>query len=183
VNAVGIDRPGIVSEISKFITDANGNVGESRALKLGEHFTLMLLCSVPASNEESIKKLFNEVKGLTITTFNTRDPASLEVTPKIGYEGHLKLSGADNPGITHKVTSLLAKHGFNIANLKTSDEDAPFGGTKLFLLEGIVNVPEPLAAGFDITTIRKELEDLGDSLNCDISLEECAEEEFGYSVF
>ena len=105
----------------------------------------------------------------------------LRIKPK--DEGRLTLSGADNPGITHKVTSLLAKHGFNIANLKTSDEDAPFGGTTLFLLEGIVNVPEPLAAGFDIEAIRNELVELGESLNCDISLEEYADEEFGYSVF
>ena len=84
VNAVGLDRPGIVSEMTKVVTDADGNVGESRALRLGEHFTLMMLCSVPGTNEEKIQKMFGELEDLHITTFKTRDPASLEVTPKIG---------------------------------------------------------------------------------------------------
>lgn len=72
----------------------------------------------------------------------------------------------------YKVTSLLAKHGLNISHLKTSDEDAPFGGTTLFLMEGIVTMPEEQAAGFDVDKVRKELTILGDSLNCDVTLED-----------
>jgi glycine cleavage system transcriptional repressor len=184
VNAVGLDRPGIVSDMTKVVTDANGSVGESRALKLGDHFTLMMLCSVPGSNEEKFRQVLDRVKDLHVTTFKTRDPETLELSQKVGYEGHFKLSGADHPGIAYKVTSLMAKHGLNISNLKTSDEDAPYGGTRLFQMEGIVTVPEGLSAGFNIDAIRDELVDLGDSLNCDVSLEDfTAEEEFGYSMF
>lgn len=46
--------------------------------------------------------------------------------------GHFKLSGADNPGIVHKLTSVLAKNSLTIGNMKTSQEDAPFGGSQLF---------------------------------------------------
>jgi len=184
VNAVGLDRPGIVSDLTKFVTDASGNVGESRALKLGDHFTLMMLCSVPGSNEEKLRRAFDNAKDLHVTTFKTRDPKTIEVAQKVGYEGYFKLSGADNPGIAFKVTSLLAKHGLNISHLKTTDEEAPFGGTTLFLMEGIVNVPEALSAGFNIDKIRSELVELGDSLNCDVSLEDySADEEFVESLF
>jgi len=97
-------------------------------------------------------------------------------------EGHFVLSGADHPGITHKVTALLAKHRFNIERLRTSDQEAPYGGTTLFHVEGIVNVLEPMPANFNIEAIRDELAELGDSLNCDISLEDVADDELGYTV-
>ena len=46
--------------------------------------------------------------------------------------GKFKLSGADNPGIVHKLTSVLARNSLTIGSMKTSNEEAPFGGTELF---------------------------------------------------
>ena len=46
--------------------------------------------------------------------------------------GHFKLSGADNPGIVHKLTSVLVRNSLTIGNMKTSNMEAPFGGTELF---------------------------------------------------
>ena len=46
--------------------------------------------------------------------------------------GQFKLSGADHPGIVHKLTSTLANNGLTIGSMKTSHEEAPFGGTELF---------------------------------------------------
>lgn len=177
VNAVGLDRPGIVSDMTKLVTDANGSVGESRALKLGDHFTLMMLCNVPGENEERLREVFDQLRDLHITTFKTRDPSVLELHQKVGYEGHFKLSGADNPGIMYKVTSLLAKYGLNISQLKTADEDAPFGGTTLFLMEGIVSLSKDQMVGFNADQVRQELVSLGDSLNCDVTLEDVKSDE------
>ena len=84
MNAVGLDRPGIVSDLTKFVTDASGNVGESRALQLGDHFTLMMLCSVPGSNEEKLRRAFDNAKDLHVTTFKTRDPKTIGVAQKVG---------------------------------------------------------------------------------------------------
>jgi len=210
VNAVGLDRPGIVSDMTKLVTDANGSVGESRALKLGDHFTLMMLCNVPGENEERLRQVFDQLRDLHITTFKTRDPSVLELHQKVGCkffflsaphfywneyeilisplsllfslclfldEGHFKLSGADNPGIMYKVTSLLAKYGLNISQLKTADEDAPFGGTTLFLMEGIVSLSKDQMVGFNADQVRQELVSLGDSLNCDVTLEDVKSDE------
>ena len=46
--------------------------------------------------------------------------------------GKFKLSGADNPGIMHKFTSVLARNNLTIGKMTTSHEEAPFGGTELF---------------------------------------------------
>ena len=82
------------------------------------------------------------------------------------------MKGADNPGIDHKVTDVLARHGLNVDRMDTSDSMAPHGGTTLFQMRAIVQAYEPLAHGFpaDLTKCKEELEDLGDNMNCDIRL-------------
>lgn len=84
--------------------------------------------------------------------------------------GKFSLEGADNAGIVHKVTSILAQNGLSIERMETSDDLAPHGGTTLFRMAGIAHAYEPVAAGFDVEKTKAELEALGDDLNCDIAL-------------
>jgi glycine cleavage system transcriptional repressor len=84
------------------------------------------------------------------------------------------LEGADNPGIVHKVTSILSRNGLSIDKMETSDELAPQGSAVLFKMVGVVNAYQPLMAGFDIEKVKSELSDLGDGMNCDISMEDLA---------
>lgn len=93
------------------------------------------------------------------------------------------MEGADHPGIVHKVTSILAKHGLSIDTMETSDDIAPHGGTTLFRMHGIANAAEPLASGFDVKKIKDELQELGDSLNCDVSLEDVEDESYQGSFY
>ena len=86
--------------------------------------------------------------------------------------GRFKLSGADNPGIVHKLTSVLAHHSLTIGNMKTEHESCPFGGTELFTMEGRALGYEPLASGFELEKVRNELVELGESLNCDIEFDD-----------
>ena len=90
--------------------------------------------------------------------------------------GAFHVSGADHPGIVHKVTSLLAKHNMNIERLQTEEEIAPHGGTTLFVMEGVANALEALPKAFDPDVVRDELEELGDSLNCDITVQDKIDE-------
>ena len=55
--------------------------------------------------------------------------------------------------------------------METSDDDAPFGGTSLFRMECIATALAPLGNGFNVERIKDELEDLGNMMNCDITLE------------
>jgi glycine cleavage system transcriptional repressor len=83
--------------------------------------------------------------------------------------GFLNLEGADHPGIVHKITTALAKHGLSIDKMETDQEIAPYGAAMLFKMRGVATASAPLASGFDISKIKRELEALGDSLNCDVS--------------
>lgn len=84
--------------------------------------------------------------------------------------GHFTLEGADNPGIVHNVTSILARNGLSIEKLETSDDIAPHGGTTLFRMQGVAHAYEPLTARFSVDRVREELEAMADHLNCDIEL-------------
>ena len=97
--------------------------------------------------------------------------------------GWFTLSGADNPGIVHELTSLLARHNLSIDQMRTSQEEAPFGGATLFSVEGVANAAEPLASHFDPEQIGIEISDLGNRLNCDVDLEEISREGTGGSPF
>mmetsp|Transcript_5943 Transcript_5943/g.14079 ORF Transcript_5943/g.14079 Transcript_5943/m.14079 type:complete len:206 (-) Transcript_5943:158-775(-) len=174
INAVGSDRTGIVSDMTKHVTDAGGNVGESQAAKLGKHFSLMMIVTVPEEQVSKLKDQLDNMDDLNAAVFETSldDSAASTVNPAIAYSGAFTLEGADNPGIVHKVTSILSNNGLSIDKMETSDYIAPHGGSVLFSMVGITHAYEPLTAGFDVDKIKSELADLGDDLNCDISMED-----------
>ena len=169
---------GIVSDMTKEVIDVGGNVGESQAARLGKHFSLMMLVEVPNDQVDALQQKLSAMTDLTATACLTDgDKSSVSEVPSqptIGYRGQLTLEGADNPGIVYKVTKILASNGLNIDKMETSDELAVGGSTVLFKMKGVAHAYEPLASGFDVGKIKEELMDLGDSLNCDISLEDMA---------
>ena len=80
VNAVGMDRPGIVSDITHQVTKAGGNIGSSQSSKLGSHFGLMMLVSVPQEQSQSLQRtLANMDNGMTTSCFLTTNPDSISV--------------------------------------------------------------------------------------------------------
>ena len=172
VNAVGKDRLGIVSEISKHVTDIGGNVGESQATKLGKHFSMMMIIDIPADQKETLEQQLQTMQGMNTTVFETEADSASDYTPQIAYSGYFELEGANYPGIVHKVTTFLAQNGLSVDRLETSDEIAPHGGTLLFKMKGVATALEPLAAGFDVEQIKSNLVRLGDDLNCDLSMKD-----------
>jgi glycine cleavage system transcriptional repressor len=73
----------------------------------------------------------------------------------------------DQPGIVHKVTHFLKEQRINIEELETSLTSAPFMGTPVFTMEILMSVPKSVP----VKALRRALEELGDSLNCDIDLD------------
>mmetsp|Transcript_10583 Transcript_10583/g.14990 ORF Transcript_10583/g.14990 Transcript_10583/m.14990 type:complete len:239 (-) Transcript_10583:254-970(-) len=173
VNALGVDRLGIVSDMTKIVTDVGGSVGDSQASRLGAHFSITMQISIPDTALDQVKTLFeSQIADMTTNIIEVADPDATPIVPHIGYKGRFFLEGADQPGHVHKVTSLLTKHGLSIDSMETSEEDAPFGGTTLYHIDGTVSAYEPLAKGFNADTIRDNLESLGDDLNCEVGLED-----------
>ena len=72
-----------------------------------------------------------------------------------------------SPGIVHKITSYLHEQGVNVEELETHLESAPFMGTPVFTMEIVMLVPKSAS----VKALRRALEELGDTLNCDVDLD------------
>jgi len=179
---VGSDRLGIVSDMTKYVTDVRGNVGDSQAARLGSNFSLMMLVEIPESQIEVLKESLKNMQDMNATIHEATVDAAAR-TPQIAYSGKFKLSGADHPGIVNKVTTILTQNGLSIDKMETSESIAPYGGTMLFKMRGIATAAAPLAANFDIQKVKTELSDLGDSMNCDIALVDVADDEYQGSFY
>lgn len=158
--------------MTKVVTEAGGNVTESQATTLGSYFSLTMAVTIPTNNSSDLKDALQNMNGLKTHYLEADDQVALPPRTRIAYSGRFTLEGADNPGLVHKVTALLVENGLSVDALETSWEEAAFGGTTLFSIDGIVTAHEPLAKNFDTEKIRAALVKLGDSINCDVTLED-----------
>jgi glycine cleavage system transcriptional repressor len=202
IHASGIDRVGMVSDISGQVIQNGGNVADSAASKLGQYFSLMMLVDLPDHKTDDLKRSLSAMPDISAAVFEAKETSDFvprvacayktagEVDPAHDHlfshpllsasalvcflidSGYFTLEGADNPGIVHTLTSALAAHGLSIERMETDQESAPMGGTTLFRMRGVCHAFEPLPKSFDAHAIRAELEALGDSLNCEVTMED-----------
>lgn len=70
INAAGLDRLGIVSDVTGLVIQHGGNVGESVAARLGSsYFSLMMLVTVPAAARDALQQQVLAVPGLSAAVF------------------------------------------------------------------------------------------------------------------
>ena len=163
ISALGPDKPGIVSKLSKVITDSKSNISESRMVKLGGDFTMMILASVSEKNMDSLVQNLNEITELTIEIHET----NLGDDEVERGEASIVLSGTDNEGLVYSLTEKLAEHNINIIEMNTGVVNAPMSGATLFLLNALVSYNKN-----QLENIKKELIKLSDELDIDIVVED-----------
>ena len=159
ISAFGPDKPGIVSHLSGVITNHGGNVEESRMIRLGADFAMMVLVSVPEDWAESLSVALNGIHELSITTRQTTPGEDTTSHPNC----QLQLSGADNEGLVHAVTEKLAELDINIEEMETETENAPVSGTILFTMNAKVSHPQ-----LDTNRLEHDMNILGDKLGVEI---------------
>lgn len=164
ITLMGPDRPGLVAEISQWVTENGGNWLESRLLNLGDQFAGALRIEIEPSAEglliEKLRSL--ESKGLTINWVEDKS-TSPKATRRITQ---LTLSGQDQPGVVHRVFSILGRYKINVEELKTGTRGAPWSGHVLFEAEARLAVP----ADTDIANVRRDLEALSHDLLVEIEI-------------
>ncbi|HUF32741.1 MAG TPA: ACT domain-containing protein [Acidimicrobiales bacterium] len=120
VTAFGVDRPGIVATVTGVLVEHGGNLEDTAMTILGGHFAMMLVVEVP--DEEGADALEAALVdavaplGLTVVVRPIDDAGSARAT---GSPWAVSVYGADQPGIVHRVTQLLADRGANVADLST----------------------------------------------------------------
>ncbi|MFN0117406.1 MAG: glycine cleavage system protein R [Elusimicrobiota bacterium] len=120
--AFGPDKPGIVAEITKFLFEEECNLEDSSMMRLGSEFGIFMIFTGPkkilnTKNKERIKKIeFHFRFNIGIKEISKKEAKS----NKIKTNSYIvKVTGPDTAGIVFKITSILAKFGFNISDLST----------------------------------------------------------------
>jgi glycine cleavage system transcriptional repressor len=165
VTAVGPDRPGIASEFAGHVHSAGANLADSRMINLRGQFALIMLIEGAPPVVDAVRNRLREAApkmGMTIEF-----SGATKTSPREGVPFRLKTYSMDQPGIVHKITSYLHEQSINVEELETHLESAPFMGTPVFTMEIVMLVPKTAS----VKTLRRALEELGDTLNCDVDLD------------
>jgi glycine cleavage system transcriptional repressor len=166
ITAVGPDRPGLVGKLTAPLYEASANLADSRMVNLRGQFAVILLAEVPDGSLERVRGQLREVADQLGLTLSFTDKATRGETTAVGVPLRLRTFAMDQPGLVHRVTDLLQRHGVNVEELTTRSTPRAQTGAPLFSMELRITVPSALP----IRTLRAELERLCDELNCDLEL-------------
>jgi glycine cleavage system transcriptional repressor len=175
LTAIGVDRAGLVDEVSRYIFDRGGNIEDSRMVNLRGQFAIMLLVS---GDEATIGKLRHEQVRLAETSGLQVDVRPSPEAPPAGGAAaagskrseaipfRFIATAVDRAGIVHRISHLLRELNVNIESLETRLTAAPYTGAPVFEMESVLAIPRatPLAQ------VRQRLGAMCDELNMDWEL-------------
>jgi glycine cleavage system transcriptional repressor len=166
LSGFGLDRPGIVAQVSKLLLDLGANLEDTAMTRLNGQFAMLVMFS-------------DGTQPLTQTTVET---AMTQIVPAVGLpplhlfvsevDEHalllqadpperylIRVSGADRPGIVYSVTRHLAELGVNIVDLSSRRLCGSERAIYLLLLE--VTLPPNLTGSQLESTVRQLQAQLG----------------------
>lgn len=166
LTAVGVDRPGLVGELTRQFHEHGVSVADSRMVNLRGLFAWLSLVEGDTDALAVVREALPRTAASLGLSLSMHDHEA--APPRAGSVPYkLRTYSMDRPGIVHKLSSTLAKHGVNIESLDTRAESAPFDGTPLFTFEARLSVPATLS----LSMLRDDVRAAADELNCDFDLE------------
>jgi glycine cleavage system transcriptional repressor len=171
LSAIGPDRPGLVAEVTSYLTSRGCNLEDSRMAVLGAEFGMLILVS---GEPDAIERVAADVKqlekttGLQLVTRRTRSPEEHRRATVIPYV--VNAEALDHEGIVRAVATALHELGTNIVSLETSAYNAPVTGSPLFRLEALVDVPREMSPA----TLRDAMAKVAERENIDVEVRSVA---------
>lgn len=170
INAIGPDQPGLVEKLTAAVRDAGANLADSRMVKLGGQFAMIVMAQGEA---EVMTKLRDALASpQTVQPMTVHCVMDDEATPaaSAGLPYELYTYSMDQPGIVHRFSGLMHRHGINIEELSTQLNYAPVSATPLFTMRMRIVIP----ASMPLAELRDELDALAGQMNCDCELQPLA---------
>ena len=161
------DRVGIVYEISKAISELNGNIADVRQSVLCGYFTMILLASFPAKvTERSIERKLAEVDAHSETAIQAmvKRMDSSELPGPVSAPENvyvLTASGKDKIGFVATVALFCVHHQINILDLSTTVADGAY----------IMILMVDLSQCESISAVRKDLQVFGQQAGLTVVLQ------------
>ena len=132
ISIMSRDRVGIVYEVSKAISELQGNIADVRQSVLCGYFTMILLASFPPEiTQRAIQRKLAEVDAHSETAIDAMvekveasQPAAVTPYPENVYV--LTATGSDQIGFVATLTSFCVQHHINILDLSTTVSDGAY---------------------------------------------------------
>jgi glycine cleavage system regulatory protein len=166
INAAGPDRVGYVHALASAMTNTGGNLIESKMMRLGGDFTVMLLMSCPPEKKRAITKALPKVEGMNITVRETTPweesghaAGRPEAVRAERFRANLLVTGPDQPGMLEAISGVCSKHKIDIKELSCKQFPVwlPDGNKQdNFHMRGYVRAFETV----DVKAVRSVLDDL-----------------------
>jgi glycine cleavage system transcriptional repressor len=169
LSAIGSDRPGIVSSLSRVLFEHGCNLEESSMTRLKGEFAILLLVTLPESeSREALERAVATAGASLGLTIVTRELTLAEMAAEDDSKTEpytLVVYGADRPGIVFRVTEAAARHSINITDLRTR---VTGGRTAVYSLITEIEIPP---GGASEAAFRRDLEALKRELQVETTLE------------
>jgi len=166
IAALAKDRPGVIRELSRAITDTGCAIADSRMTVLGTELALILLVSGSwntIAKLEAMAPALQKKLGLTMTTQRSEERAVREK-----YVPYLvDIVSLDRPGVVHDVAQFFDQREISIDDMSTWTYAALNTGAPMFSVSMSISLPADLHVG----RLRDEFTDFCDELNLDATLE------------
>ena len=157
INTYGEDKPGLVSDLSGIIHSLNGNILESKMVRLENIFTIIMAIEIPKKNKSKLENKIKSIKGLN----STIDILNKFNISKKSTKFIFSLECLDSEGIINHFTNFFNKQKINIEEMNTTITNAPTTGSFLFNLDSVITVPE----NFDLKNLNTNLDFLSEKYN------------------
>jgi glycine cleavage system transcriptional repressor len=148
ISIISRDHVGIIYEVSKALSDLNGNIADVRQSVLCGYFTMILLASFPTGvTQRAIERKLAEADAHSETALEAvvkkadeTAIASFSPNPENTYV--LTATGADQIGFVATVSSFCVKHNINILDLSTTVSDGEYVMILLIDLNHYISISE-----------------------------------------
>tara|TARA_Y100001970_G_C14242331_1_gene865709 strand:- start:865 stop:1359 length:495 start_codon:yes stop_codon:yes gene_type:complete len=158
ITAIGRDRPGLVNKITSIINNNDGNIENSKMIKIDDQFAIIInFCLLG-----DIKNIEDELTSIKKLSFFCKKTDNTKASEKI--EKKYLVKGADDQGIIDTVSNYFKDNQINITEIDTFVEPAPITGSPLFNMKIRIE-----SNAENLNNIREDLIKICKKLNLDLS--------------
>jgi glycine cleavage system regulatory protein len=167
LTVIGDDKAGLVDTLAAAVAARGGNWERSQMAELAGKFAGIVMVTVPDHSARQLMADLEAIEHRGLLHITVEEAVSSGAAQRRS-RWTIELLGADRPGIVREISSVLAAHGVNIDELRTSTSEAPMSGGVLFSAWAQVSIPE----GLDLGSLRRSLEALAGELMVDLTVGE-----------
>ena len=164
ITIIGLDKPGLVNDVSDTISSYGGNLHESRMVNLAGQFAGLISIQIEQEQFSALKASLNELneQGMHVTVVRAQNEQTLGDDVQLIA---LEVNGSDCPGILRDVTAALKQQCVNVEELMTEIRPAPMSSHQLFHAKAQLSAPPTV----DLADLQAELESISHDLMIELS--------------